>query len=381
LDARAVALDELAERTSEELSGLPYQLAEEARLQQIVATYQSVSDQVRGELQRSRVAEAATVGQVDVIDLAALPYETEPGTRAIKIAIGLLVGLTFGFGSAFALERGNRVVQTRTEVEEAFQVPVLGVIPKAVDSDFAELERRLSTNVASGGDWEVADRPSDRTGSRAMEAYRLLRTNLLFASWTGGARSIVVTSTVPQEGKTLTSASLAASMAEEGVRVLLVDADLWRGRIHDMAGAPESPGLADVLAGRAQASDAIRRTGLATLDFLPRGTGQPDPSSLAKSSALGNILDQLGREYDTLVVDAPPVLAAGNAPVLPAVADGVLLVVRAGQTEREALREALRALGTVGASVLGVVLNDPEELTAWADRRYYARYEYAQVEA
>ncbi|MBT8488256.1 MAG: polysaccharide biosynthesis tyrosine autokinase [Gemmatimonadetes bacterium] len=381
LDARAAALEELAERTSEALAGLPYQLAEEARLDQIVETYQTVSEQVREELQRTRVAEAATVGQVDVIDLANLPYEPEPGTRAIKIAVGLLAGLTLGFGSAFLLERGNRVVQTRAEVEEAFRVPVMGVIPKALDSDLADLERLLSTNGTPKVEWKVGDQPAARKGSQPREAYRLLRTNLMFASWTDGVRNIVVTSTAPQEGKTLTSASLAASLAEEGVRVLLMDADLWRGRIHDMVGVPQSPGLADVLAGKVEVPSAIRRTGLATLDVLPRGTRQSDPSLLARSTALDHVLSQLDSEYDLLVIDAPPVLAAGSAPVVPAVADGVLLVVRAGQTDRGALRECLRELGTVGASVLGIVLNDPEDLTAWNDRGYHTRYEYAESES
>lgn len=381
LDARAEALEELADRTSEEISGLPYQLAEEARLEQIVETYQSVSDQLREELQRARVAEAVTVGQVDVIDLATLPYEPEPGTRAIKIAVGLLVGLTFGLGSAFLLEHGNRIVQTRAEVEDAFHIPVLGVIPRALDSDLADLERALSANGTQKVEWQVGDRPSARKGGRPREAYRLLRTNLMFASWTDDVRNIVITSTAPREGKTLTSASLAASLAEEGVRVLLMDADLWRGRIHDMVGVAQSPGLADVLAGGVQVRDAIRGTGLATLDVLPRGTRQPDPSSLARSTALDETLSQLGRDYDFLVIDAPPVLAAGSAPVVPAVADGVLVVVRAGQTDREALRECLRELNTVGASILGIVLNDPQDLTARADRRYYRRYQYAEAGA
>jgi tyrosine-protein kinase Etk/Wzc len=380
LDARAVALDELAERTSNVLEALPYQLAEEARLQQIVDTYQKVSDQVREELQRARVAEAATVSQADVIDLAALPYEPEPGTRVVKIALGLGLGLIFGFGAALFLERSNRMVQTRSEIEERFHLPVLGVIPRATAPDLIELETRFAVNGSSPG--EEGDQPIARAGNHSMEAFRLLRTNFLFARWTGNVRSIVVTSTAPQEGKTFTSASLAASMAEEGARVLLMDADLWRGRIHEILDTSESPGLMDVLAGTTTAEEAIRPTGLAGVDFLARGARKEhDPSSLASITVMRELLARLGQDYDVLVVDAPPVLAAGSAPVLPAIADGVLMLVRAGRTDREALQEALRALDTVGASLLGVVLNDPEDLSVGIERRYYYRYEYIEAKA
>jgi tyrosine-protein kinase Etk/Wzc len=379
LDARAVALNELAERTAEELADLPYQLAEEARLQQIVDTYQKVSDQVREELQRARVAEAATGGQADIIDLAALPYEPEPGTRVIKLGLGLLLGVVFGFGAAFFLERSNRIVQTRSEIEERFNLPVLGVIPRATAPDLIELETLLAVNGSSPV--ENGDKSLPRAGNHAMEAFRLLRTNFLFAQWTGNVKSIVVTSTAPQEGKTFTSASLAASMAEEGARVLLMDADLWRGRIHEILDTSESPGLMDVLAGAIPLKKAIRPSGLPGVDFLTRGARHGDPSALASSKAMRDLLARLGQDYDVLVVDAPPVLAAGSAPVLPAVADGVLMLVRAGQTDREALQEALRALNTVGASLLGFVLNDPEDMSIGIEKRYYYRYEYVEAKA
>jgi succinoglycan biosynthesis transport protein ExoP len=382
LDARAVALEELAERNARELAALPYQLAEEARLQQIVDTHQKVSDQVREELQRARVAEAATVGQADIIDLAALPYEPEPGARIVKIGIGLLLGLIFGFGGAFFLEHSNRIVQTRAEIEERFRLPVLGVIPRATAPDLIELETRFSVNgSAHDADGEEPEAPPlPRAGNHAMEAFRLLRTNFLFAQWTDDVRSIVVTSTAPQEGKTFTSVSLAASIAEEGATVLLVDADLWRGRIHEILDTSESPGLMDVLAGTTPLGEAIRSTGLAGVDFLARGARHGDPSALASGTAMKELLAQLGEEYDVLVVDAPPVLAAGSAPVLPAIADGVLMLVRAGRTDRDALQEALRALNTVGASLLGVVLNDPEDLSIGVEKRYYYRYEYVEAQ-
>jgi tyrosine-protein kinase Etk/Wzc len=374
LDARAVALEELSRRTAQELSSLPYQAAEAARLEQIVQTYQRVSDQLWEEYQKARMAEGATVGQADIIDLATLPYRPEPGRRIVIIALGLFLGLALGSGGAFVLEHRNTSVQSREELETTFQLPVLGVIPKAADPDLAELERQHPGVGVPAPGRGPAIRPQT---AHAVEAYRMLRTNFMFAGWTGDVRSIVVTSTAPREGKTLTAANLAASIAEEGMRVLLVDADLWRGRIHEILAVPETPGFGEILAGQAAGHEAIRPTGVPGLDFLPRGERQRDPSSLARSAVMKAALQELGRDYDALVIDGPPVLAAGSAPVVAAVADGVLLLVRAGQTDRHALREALRQLETVGARVIGAVLNDPEDMDLSVGGRYYHQYEYA----
>jgi tyrosine-protein kinase Etk/Wzc len=373
LDARSLGLAELAQRTGDELSALPYQMAEEARLEQFVQTYQKVSDQLREEYQKARMAEAASVGQADIIDLADLPYRPEPGRRIIILGVSLILGIILGSGGALVLERRNQFVQSREEIEELFRLPVLGVIPEATAPNLVELGQQLSEHVATAGNGKAGAAQS----AHATEAYRMLRTNFMFAGWTGDIRSIVVTSMAPKEGKTLTATNLAVSIAEEGARVLLVDADIWRGRIHEIFDVPEAPGFGDLLEGAGLGSEAVRRTVVPNLHLLPRGTRREDPSALARRAALTELLEQLGRSYDAVVLDAPPVLAAGSAPVLSAVADGVLFVVRAGRTDREGLRESLRALETVGARIIGTVLNDPEDMSFDVDRKYYHQYEYA----
>ena len=379
LDARGEALDDLAQRTAAQMEQLPPQLAEEARLAQLVETYRKMGDQLREEYQKSRMAEAVTVGQADIVDLASLPYKPLSGLRALKLALGLLTGLALGGGGAFLLEHRNRSIRRREEVETLFQIPLLGVIPRAAAPALLEAELLTPDSTGNGdgsaaGDAEGEEHPPvlAQDATHISEAYRMLRTNFMCAPGAHNVKTLLITSTAPREGKTLTATHLAASIAEEGLRVLLIDADLWRGRVHEIAGIPEAPGLVEILAG--EVAPSAVPTGMPGLYLLPRGRRHPSPSSLTRSTEIRKILQDLGKGFDMIIIDAPPVLATAAGPALAAVADGVMLVIRAGRTDRAAVREALRQLGMVGARVLGAVLNDPSGWTFLGERPYYYAY-------
>ncbi len=404
LDARAVALQELAERTDSALANIPAQLAQADRLQQVVSTYQNLSDQLREDLQRARMAEAVSVGQADIIDLATLPYEPAPSLAVVKLGLGFLLGLGFGGVGAMVAEYRRRSLSSKEEVESLFKLPVLGVIPKSSDPMRDQVAsaapgRAGAPPAVLGANGSQGPRPStgaavaNRVGVGGQaavysrEAFRMLCTNLLFAGWTKDAKTLSLTSTLPQEGKTLVTTNLAVAMAHEGLRVLLVDADVWRGRVHEVFGIPASPGLGEVLRGEMGVADvfevdengvgAIHTTSVQGLYVLPRGRSGASPSLLGRGTPLRAVLERLSDEFDFVLVDGPPVLAAGTAPVLSAATDGVVMLVQAGRTERESIREALRSLATVGADVRGAVLNDPQGLTAAQLRRFHY-YEYAK---
>jgi capsular exopolysaccharide synthesis family protein len=373
LDARAEALEELDSRMAVEMEKLPSQLAEEARLAQMVETYRGMAVKLREEYQKAGMAEAVAVGQVDIVDLATRPYKPLPGLRALKLLLGLMMGIALGGGAASLLEHRNPSISRREEVEALFHLPLLGVIPEAGRNLQESGWRPLPQDAGEDGNEDGQPVPRLATdGTLAREAYRMLRTNLLFGTSATGVKTLVVTSTSPKEGKTVTALHLAASIAEEGPSVLLIDGDVWRGRIHEMVGVPEAPGLAELLAGGSP-SDAVRDSGLPRLSVITRGTSHASPSSLTRSTELRKLLGHFAAEYDVIIIDGPPVLATAGGPALASVADGVMLIIRAGYTDRQAVREALRELDTVGARVVGAVLNDPSGKSV-TERQYYYAY-------
>ncbi|MGD8289886.1 MAG: polysaccharide biosynthesis tyrosine autokinase [Gemmatimonadota bacterium] len=375
LEARSAALEEIAQRTDAALAAIPSQLAQGARLSQVVTTYQNLSDQLREEYQRARMAEAVSVGESDIIDLASLPYEPAPRLLVVKIGLGFFLGLTLGGFGAVGIEYGRRTVRNKQELEQMLRLPVLAVIPESGDprSDGQSSERSLGSGE---GDGPTDTSPTSLKKAYSGEAFRMLCTHLLFAGWAEEMRTISITSTVPQEGKTLVATNLAVAMANEGMKVLLVDADVWRGRVHDVLGLPPSPGIGEVLRGDASANDCVRKTAVQGLSILPRGESGASPSLLRRKGALREVFEGLDRGFDVVLVDGPPVLAAGSAPALGAVTDGVLLLVRAGRTDRESVEEALRELSGVRAHVFGAILNDPEDVSK-TDHARYRYYEYA----
>ncbi len=278
LDARALGLQDLAARTDSALATIPPQLAQGERLTQTVTTYRALTDQLRQEYQRARMAEAVSVGQADIIDLASLPYEPAPSLAIIKVGLGLLLGLTFGGFGAVVVEYRRRSLSSKEELESVFQLPVLGVIPTSTDPlveeafaarnaqeeevEDVQKHRKRQTMSPSALRSTVrgvqvakieAEELRVRSAVHAREAYRMLCTNLFFAGWTREAKTLNITSTVPQEGKTLVTSNLAVAMAHEGLRVLLIDADVWRGRVHQIFDVPLSPGLGELLRGEVEA--------------------------------------------------------------------------------------------------------------------------------
>jgi capsular exopolysaccharide synthesis family protein len=209
--------------------------------------------------------------------------------------------------------------------------------------------------------------------SSSAEAYRTLRTNILFSAAVRAVARVVITSPGPEEGKSTTAANLAIAFAQQGHRVLLIDCDLRRARIHKIFDDTHVPGLTSILVGGEPVPAAIRQTRVPGLNILPSGPLPPNPAELLGSSQMIKLLDVLSASYDMLILDTPPLLAASDAAIVSRIADGALVVVRAGRTEKSALQTGIQQLTTVGARVLGTVLNDPDaEVPKYA--RYYGYY-------
>lgn len=403
LDARIAALRNLRASTGASLQLLPAMAEEEARLTGRVQTLTTTSDQVRKDYQNARMAEEVEAGDVDIIDLAGTPYAPVWATAPLKLALGLLLGFLIGIGGAFLLEALNTSIRRPEDLENALHVPGLAVIPRLTAS--AQPARRLGGLLGSGRKGEVGSERSlgavSQPFSIGLEAFRMLRTSLTWMEQGDQMKTLVVTSAAPGEGKTMTAANLSVTFAYDGLRVLLVDCDVRRPKLHGLFQVPRSPGLMELLTPAAAGSngveslsfdpgngrtesgraviDVVRPTKVRGLSILTCGALPRNASNLLSGVRMQVLLEELAKSFDLVILDTPPVLATADAGILGAIADGVLLVVRAGQTDRVAAQRAHQQLVHVGARIVGTVLNDPGgEVSQYGD--YYYPYDYAAEE-
>ncbi|HLM67401.1 MAG TPA: polysaccharide biosynthesis tyrosine autokinase, partial [Longimicrobium sp.] len=391
MDAQLQSIEQSAARSAGQVQGVPGTEAQEVRLAQELGSLQAAAEELRSDYQRAQISEAVEAGQVEIVDPASLPPGPENTGGPLKMLLGLAVGLMLGSAGALLRESMNTSLRGHEELETLLQVPGLVVIPRiAPDAQRARVGlRRLlplalgngngnGSHAANGAEPEPTPVLAVSDGrSTAAEAYRTLRTNLIFSQTGRALKSIIITSASPGEGKSTTSSNLAAAFAQQGMRVLLVDADLRRPTLHSIFGAPREPGLTQVLVGQKVLAEAVQETGVKGLSLLTAGVLPPNPAELLGSLPMRELLGSVVDGFDMVILDTPPVMAASDSSVLASMVDGVVLVVRAGRTERASAQQAVRQLTSVGARVLGAALNDPDRVaTAYGGGGYYYAYNY-----
>jgi tyrosine-protein kinase Etk/Wzc len=381
LDAQIDALDNLKKTSTSQIAEAPQAQSEEDRLNQQVQAYQKISEQLQEDYQKAKMAEAVEAGQVEIVDLADLPTQPISVGRTRKMALGLVIGVLLGIGLVILVDGMNTSIRRREDIERILQVPGLAVIPQFMGMGGGRLARALPGKRKNGSNGHHGAARAlglvtvNDARSSGAEAYRTLRTNLIFSQAVQSLRTIVVTSAAPSEGKTTTAANLAVSFAQQGMRVLIVDCDLRRARLHKMFGVPREPGLTECMLGQYEHDAVTRETAVPGLYVLASGQLPPNPSELLGGDRMRKTLQALTGAFDLVILDTPPLLAASDAAILSTLCDGVVLVVRAGVTEAEAGRQAMQQLASVGARVVGAVLNDPDAKV----QHYggYYNYEYA----
>lgn len=299
------------------------------------------------------VAQELKASNIRIVDQAVVPRSPIRPNRRQDILLGAILGLGFGIALAFFLDYLDNTVKTPEDIRTQFGVPLLGVVRE----------------MKEGGDLVV--RP---TGQGVFhEGYRLVRTALAFCWPEQASRVLVVTSTAPGEGKTLTAVNLALTLVSTSARVLLVDCDLRKAQAHALLKTRRSPGLSDVLVGKAKPSESIQR--IQDLHFLGSGSFAPSPADLMTTAAMKGFLDGLRSVYDWIVVDTPPVGAVADALILAPLSDGVILVLGAEMVAKKSARHTLERLAETGARVLGIVLNRAQvEKYSYYYSRYYGHY-------
>lgn len=381
LDGQIAAVDGLRQQRLRQIAAIPGVEETEQRLQRDADNILKMSDKLNDELQLAKIAEAVEAGDVEIVDLARYPDGSIGAGRRRKVIYGAFLGLLFGIGLTVLTDRMNSSVRRWEDLETVMHVPGLALIPQiagdAGDGWQARVRgtahRLLPTLVPQRG--LVAEEVGSElvmvndVRSPSAESYRKLMTNLMYSASRPGLRVVVVTSASAEEGKTTTSANLAVAFAQQGRRVALVDADLRRARVHDVFGLELEPGLTDLLVGNATIEQAVRPSGIAGLSIVPAGTLPPNPLEFLGGERMHDLLGTLRERFDVVLIDTPPVLVTADAALMGVQADGVVLVVRAGKSERVAARHAVQQIVHLGGRILGAVLNDPDGRTP-RDGRY-----------
>ena len=322
--------------------------SEQARLLADVRTTQKTYDDLAAQYQLARIAQSADGATVRLVDAAPLPSFAVSPNRRRAIMFAMFLGLVLGVGVAIGVERLDDSVKSPDELSTRFQLPVLGQIP-AIRVTKRQLNQELPLN-------RLVSHVDPR--SIVAEAYRSLRTNLAFARAQSRLRTIVLTSPGPADGKSTTVANLAITFAQQGQKVLLIDADLRRAVLDKTFSIPRTPGLTDVIVGVAPFDAGVHATSVENLFVMGSGQLPPNPSELLGSQRMREVLAEARERFEVVLFDSPPLLAVTDAAVLSTIVDGTILVVRTGATTRQAVRRATSLLRVVHSRVLGAVLND-----------------------
>ena len=293
--------------------------------------------------------------RVEIVEPAATPTSPSSPSLPLDLGLGLTIGLAAGVFACLARGSLDRRLHDRTDVEAATTTPVLGVIAH----DPLAAKRPLIVH--------------DSPRTPRAEAFRTLRTNIQFLDLDGASRCFVVTSSVPGEGKTTTTANLALTLAETGASVAVVDGDLRRPRLAELLGLEGGAGLTDLLIGRVELDDVLQQWGRSSLSVLPAGPVPPNPSELVGSHGMASLLSELRQRFDYVLVDAPPVLAVTDAALLSRLAGGALVVIGSGRATSVELTRSLDALKQVDAAACGVILSRVPTREDGASYAYYGR--------
>lgn len=329
-------------------------------------------DNLQQRLKEAGVAAGLRSNNINIVDVARVPtYPTKPNIPR-NIALGFIFGLLAGFGLVFVRDSMDVTIRDGEQATAITSLPELGIIP---------LDGESTARTAVAGNVALALRTKGkvepvlvaRPKSQLSECYRALRTSILLSSAGEPPKVLLVTSPLPQEGKSMTSMNVAVALAQKGSRVLVIDADMRRPSLHNVLGQRPKGGLSSVLSGTELLDNCVVSVPqVPTLTLLPAGPIPPQPAELLGSSRMRDLIARWREEYDHVVIDSPPCLSVTDAVLLSVMVDRVVLVIRAGQTTKTALKRTRDLLGQVNANVLGVVLN-AMDLRAGS---YYYQYSY-----
>jgi capsular exopolysaccharide synthesis family protein len=324
----------------------------------------------KGLLQRMKeagVSAGIMASNIQVVDQAELPTKPYKPNKRLNLILAAVVGLFLGVGLAFFFEYLDNTVKTPEDVEQLIRLPSFGMVPEISN----ERRRRLE----SGRSYPVELITHGHPKSMLSEAYRNIRTSILLSFSEKPPKKIIISSPNPAEGKTTTVINTAIALSQIGAKVIIIDSDMRKPRIHNLFNEENGIGLSNFLSGHGDLGSIIRKTEIPNLFYIPSGPIPPNPSELISSNLFKNMMQSLGERFDHLVLDSPPVLGFADTIILSTTVDGVILVTLSGKTPRETLQRAKELLHQVNAKILGVVINRVN-IQRSDYGYYYYRYHY-----
>lgn len=319
-----------------------------------------------GILERQKqagISQGLTASNIQIVDTAESPLIPFSPNKTRNIVLGIILGITVAVGMAFFFDYLDNTVKHPEELERTLGIPNLALIPSLASAIPRHVRGALPRN-GSNGDHSPNGRPTfalvahSDLHSTLTEAFRTLRTSLLFSSPGSPPKSILFTSAQPSEGKTGLSINTAITLSQLGGSVLLIDGDMRRPTCHTHLELPLKSGLSDYLTGNADLVSIIKRTTVPNLYCIPAGTISVNPAELLASPRTKETIELLSQRFDYIVVDSPPIFAVADALILSTVVKGVILAVQGGRTPREMVQRAFKNLIELHAPVLGAVLNN-----------------------
>jgi capsular exopolysaccharide synthesis family protein len=352
-------------------------------LKREVDTDRTMYDSMLQRVKESSIAAALKASNINVVDPAVAPTAQYAPSATDNTGLGFLLGLGFAIGFVVLLDRADRTIQDPSDIETLLGIPELGLVPSAAADPGRP--RGMVSGAADGQDGtrSMLLLTAERKNSALAESIHATLTSILYAGPAGQFPQVLVfSSPAPSEGKTTISTNLAVALAEIHKRVLLIDADLRRPRLHHIFDLDNDKGMVDLLRRteplQGSLDGHVRATAIPNLSVMPAGRSGPGDPTLLHSARLGEIVKICRGLYDVVILDTPPMMTMADARVIARHADGVVLVVRATRTSRDSLRDAYRRFSEDGSRVLGAILNDwnPKKSGRYGYYQYYSKYKH-----
>ncbi|MCB2227310.1 MAG: polysaccharide biosynthesis tyrosine autokinase [Desulfarculaceae bacterium] len=341
-----------------------------------VDTNQQLFNMLLAKVKEARITEEIDVGSVMVVDSAEVPHGPSKPRVRLNLALAVLGGLILSLFWGFLLEYMDNTIKLPSQIEDQLGLPLLGSVP--FDTTLHSPRGKGNTDQAP-----VVLAALSRPNASTIEPLRIVRTAISLSKAGSPPRSIVVSSSLEREGKSVTAACLAVAFAEANKRTIIIDADLRKPRQHRLWNKNNNLGLSTVLSGQSSIQNCVHADVIPNVDVITSGPIPPSPSELFQSELMGRVMEVLGKAYDQIIIDSPPILPLADPLILGSLADGLILVAAAAKIPVHVLEQSVNKLNKAGIDLLGVILNQVEKgrsdyYYGGYKHRYYYQYGYGE---